>query len=85
MVNPYTENLELSSVPELYILLLTRTKGIHYRLKGYKNTLENFDYTESLIDNVLLKILVTHHWHKFTISKTNTQLWLQYISLHSPI
>lgn len=60
MVNPYMENLELSSVPGLYMLLLTGTKGIHSRLTGYKNTLENFDYTESLIDK-LLKILVTHH------------------------
>lgn len=39
---------------------------------------------ESLLDNVLLEILITHHWHEFTISKTNTRLWLQYISLHSP-
>lgn len=61
MVNHYMENLELSSMAGLYIPLLTGTKGIHYRLKGYRNTLENFDYTESLIDNLLLKILVAHH------------------------
>lgn len=62
MVIPSTENPEFASMPKIvHSLADMDTKYIHCRLKRCMNAPENSsDCTGSLIDNVLLKLVVTH-------------------------